>query len=185
MGEYGSQPVENKNAIGFTLMELLTVMAIIGILAALLLPAISAARKKAHCINCVSNLKQIGLAVEMYVQNNEGILPNARTDEIGLSNAGEPTIYSLLLPHVKNRDIFYCPSDTEARKAGSDTQVTSYVWNYNKSGVRMQQDGTSQMPVMADADDWHSNGCNVLFLDKHVSFINQSQYLALIAAAAE
>ena len=75
-----------KKQSQFTLIELLVVIAIIAILAAMLLPALSAARERARSASCISNLKQVGLASFMYAGNNADCLPAARNSSHDRNN---------------------------------------------------------------------------------------------------
>jgi prepilin-type N-terminal cleavage/methylation domain-containing protein/prepilin-type processing-associated H-X9-DG protein len=106
-----SAPIRHRRqtippAFGFTLIELLVVIAIIAILAAILFPVFAQAREKARGISCLSNCKQIGLAVQMYSQDyDETVVPFA------VGTAFFPTMFSALLdPYVKNQQIWKCPS---------------------------------------------------------------------------
>ena len=121
--------MQNKRS-GFTLIELLVVIAIIAILAAILFPVFAQAREKARTISCLSNTKQIGLSVMMYVQDYDETFfsqpwPGGCPDPgyWAGAQAGQPLQHwaTLLYPYVKNGQVFHCPSFT------GSTYVASYA----------------------------------------------------------
>ncbi len=101
---------ENESkSFGFTLIELLVVVAIIAVLVAMLLPALSSARDKAKSVMCQHNLKSVGLAVQLYMDDNNGKLWAVYNHAINGEYAPfwNERLYSN--HYTKERNIFYCP----------------------------------------------------------------------------
>src|SRR5579871_601356 len=106
--------IQSREHKGFTLIELLVVIAIIAILAAILFPVFAQAREKARQITCVSNEKQIDLAVMMYIQDYDETYPIAwgyygpwyQTIDPYIKNAGASAGYA-----ATEKGVWHCPSD--------------------------------------------------------------------------
>ena len=92
---------------GFTLIELLVVIAIIAILAALLLPALALAKKKAKTINCVSNLHQVGLIMAMYTGDYQEEFPYSTSNDPKMPLVDLFTVQKAYIS-TKNRNFFHC-----------------------------------------------------------------------------
>ncbi|MBC7286871.1 MAG: DUF1559 domain-containing protein [Armatimonadetes bacterium] len=152
---------------GFTLIELLVVIAIIAILAAILFPVFARAREKARQASCQSNLKQIGLALAMYVQDYDERWPSGNP-----VNNGDPGDTSLRLgwrgwisnglrPYTKNQQLFQCPSRNSGWFADpwNNNQPVSYcynyiaLWGYKETDIANSYAGVSRVLVMWDSDN--------------------------------
>ncbi|MGI5820274.1 MAG: DUF1559 domain-containing protein [Armatimonadota bacterium] len=114
---------------GFTLIELLVVIAIIAILAAILFPVFARARDKAEQNSCLNNLKQIALAELMYQNDNDERTAAVTNWPVNTSTWSRYTWVTMLMPYVKNTEVFSCPSQREERMYRVSTVTTSWGAN--------------------------------------------------------
>jgi prepilin-type N-terminal cleavage/methylation domain-containing protein/prepilin-type processing-associated H-X9-DG protein len=127
----------------FTLIELLVVIAIIAILAAILFPVFAQARAKARQTSCLSNVRQLGLGVQMYAQDYDELYPPHVTERTApntvLNTAQDRFVWSIrgkLDPYIKNQGIFKCPEAPEwPTGTPSNWWFSDYGFNHNEANL--------------------------------------------------
>ena len=135
---------------GFTLVELLVVIGIIGMLIAITMPAVQWSRERSRSTNCMSNLRQIGIAMSMYVdqQGNMGVFPYAA--QLPSLSPTRPSLVKVLANHIEaSKEAFHCPSDY-----GDGDQLESY---FSREGISYEYPmstvaGKTRNQLIADRD---------------------------------
>ncbi len=179
---------------GFTLIELLVVIAIIAILAAILFPVFARAREKARQSACLSNCKQLGLAVMQYVQDYDGMYPDSSSTGLNYasgylggthindyairiwsddSQTNVAGMAKTLGPYVKNQQMFVCPSDPKVdrwiggKQRGSYYMrhaLDAYAFSFQHSLNEAALKRPSQL-ILAGEEAWHWGGSSPWFWD--------------------
>ena len=143
---------------GFTLIELLVVIAIIAILAAILFPVFAQVREKARQTACLSNLRQIGLGLSMYVQDNDERFPGALQPNPtinGGTDQREP-LDRQLDPYVKNDKLWFCPSDHQPRVSAAAGNGLSF-WDESYRAKALPRSYTYVAQIATD----QANGTDI------------------------
>ncbi|HEV2474679.1 MAG TPA: prepilin-type N-terminal cleavage/methylation domain-containing protein [Chthonomonadales bacterium] len=149
---------------GFTLIELLVVIAIIAILAAILFPVFAQARESARMTSCLSNMRQIGLALQMYMTDYDTTYPNIYQGW-GIAGCVRPcgdqegwNWRNAIQPYTKNKGLQSCPSNPVDQPTGPGLLPPSNSSNWNGNGMGYAMDPQLTMPqsyaMNAGATTW-------------------------------
>lgn len=157
---------------GFTLVEMLIVIAVIALLAAIMFPVFARARENARRASCQSNLKQIGLGIHQYAQDYDGRLPMGEIYPFGTPAETcaktympeapmfnpfklQPTWMGYIYPYTRSTQIYYCPSGPINSEA--------FEWkNYSTADRRF---GYSYNPNVLVQSKWEVGGANTIYSD--------------------
>ncbi len=184
-----------RMSTGFTLIELLVVIGIIGVLAAIILPALRAAREKGYTTQCSSNLRQIGAALQMYTNDFDGLLPHEDDKDADAKcwfEAVDPYLETRGMDSSEINDVKMCPGVQK----GKDKRVEGYgmngylerkltPWEFHRlldsvlspisDTVAVFDKSTNETAISykgkpGDFAKRHQGGGNILFLDWHVKW---------------
>jgi prepilin-type N-terminal cleavage/methylation domain-containing protein len=168
--EAGISNFEFRISLAFTLIELLVVIAIVGILAALLFPTLGKAKEAGKATACINNLRQIGIAIQVYVQENNNHLPYMQDQFPGVTNEyfGPDMVLS---NHLGNLNVLRCPSDKWGTNGAPpnpsvgptyfEQTGSSYGWSSVLNGqdidhLKVMDIPMKRFPLMADKAQFHA-----------------------------
>jgi prepilin-type N-terminal cleavage/methylation domain-containing protein/prepilin-type processing-associated H-X9-DG protein len=175
------QPALKRSRCAFTLIELMVAIGIIGILAALILPTLSKSKLSARATGCINNLRQIGLALQLYADENDNRYPTMYDAPIGgegiVTTNLLPTVDKVLVSYLTSSNLLRCPSDSRGL---FEQTGCSYAWNPLVNGGDVTEPklfnspfDRRQIPLFFDREAFHrekgeGRGVNYLYADGHV-----------------
>jgi len=116
--------------LGFTLIELLVVISIIALLMSILMPSLTKAKKTAQAAVCLSNLHQLGIACDMYAQDNKGLMPDQENFDW----------VPKLKPYYQDEELLICPSAKKTKDDGWGNKFYAWVEDWDMDGDGVEED---------------------------------------------
>jgi prepilin-type N-terminal cleavage/methylation domain-containing protein/prepilin-type processing-associated H-X9-DG protein len=157
----------------FTLVELLVCITIIAVLTGISVPVYNRVVQAARATGCVSNLRQLGAAIDLYANDHNHTLPTLQAGRSSLTQ-DIPVIDNTLSVYAANPAVFGCPADNAHLL---QTTGTSYYWNVAVNGQSLAalhflalSTQASHIPLLADKQAFHpytQNKVNILYADGH------------------